>query len=655
MISKNIKKIITIILVVILASDILGAALFIGLLILADDNTETPSENYYNISEYEDPTIEVKIPATQYTIEQYNIDLHLDQSGSIRVSESYIILFDAYCHKINLKVPIKYSLYRDSDTQVPIKATVSNISSSHDFRKTKSSGYQNIILHANQAFNSGDKVKFKTEYTYNTNDYAPKNMDEFLFNIIGGHLDKSIEKASFSLTTPGNLNEDKITFARNTTFAQGSENVLNDLNINYSIQGNKLSGNITKPLKKGENISIRIEYPDNYFTEKPKDNTFPIENILKIICVISVIIGIIIFFRWGKDRKYAAPVSFYPPRGYNSAEIGTLYNGEAGNREITSLLIYLANKGYWDIKKTMVSFSNGSREMKIIVFKKEAYTGNNSIEYTFFNNLRRISKFDNATGIRYVTEDMLFIDGIDISKNVLALLNSEFPEKDLYDYRVKIPTTILRIIIVATHIIGFIVPVYYDSISSRTVSMGVPIMETCCVIIGYITFFKLFKLSSNGNLGVHLCNFVAISVLGMFCLVGSFFPSFYSLSRLSAIDLTAISFVAVIILLILHCHMPKRNESYIQLLGEIEGFKNFLETTEKERIEEFVVDNPNYFYDILPYTYVLGISKTWIEDFGDLTFSISGNGITFEEGKIDFSNLQPFVQQPKQPEEESYI
>ena len=52
-----------------------------------------------------------------------------------------------------------------------------------------------------------------------------------------------------------------------------------------------------------------------------------------------------------------------------------------------------------------------------------------------------------------------------------------------------------------------------------------------------------------------------------------------------------------------------------EILGKIKGFKNFLETAEKDRLEALVNENPTYFYDILPYTYVLGVSDTWIKKF----------------------------------------
>ena len=55
------------------------------------------------------------------------------------------------------------------------------------------------------------------------------------------------------------------------------------------------------------------------------------------------------------------------------------------------------------------------------------------------------------------------------------------------------------------------------------------------------------------------------------------------------------------------------------MLGKIKGFKNFLATAEKDRLESLVNQNPTYFYDILPFMYVLGISNKWIEQIEDIT------------------------------------
>ena len=61
--------------------------------------------------------------------------------------------------------------------------------------------------------------------------------------------------------------------------------------------------------------------------------------------------------------------------------------------------------------------------------------------------------------------------------------------------------------------------------------------------------------------------------------------------------------------------MPKRNSYGNEMLGKIKGFKRFLETAEKLELESLVEKNPEYFYNILPYTYALGVSDKWISQF----------------------------------------
>lgn len=53
-------------------------------------------------------------------------------------------------------------------------------------------------------------------------------------------------------------------------------------------------------------------------------------------------------------------------------------------------------------------------------------------------------------------------------------------------------------------------------------------------------------------------------------------------------------------------------------MGRINGFKHFLSTAEKDKLEELVEEDPKYFYKILPYTYVLGVSSVWIKKFETL-------------------------------------
>ena len=74
-------------------------------------------------------------------------------------------------------------------------------------------------------------------------------------------------------------------------------------------------------------------------------------------------------------------------------------------------------------------------------------------------------------------------------------------------------------------------------------------------------------------------------------------------------------FLCIILLIIFIRLMPKRTAYGNKMLGRINGFKLYLETITPEEITKKMKDNPNFYYDMLPYAYVLGISKGWIKKF----------------------------------------
>ena len=67
----------------------------------------------------------------------------------------------------------------------------------------------------------------------------------------------------------------------------------------------------------------------------------------------------------------------------------------------------------------------------------------------------------------------------------------------------------------------------------------------------------------------------------------------------------------------------KRSEESNITLGKLKGFRNFLITAEKEKLEMLVAENPSYFYDIIPYTYALGVSDIWIKKFETMGLNYS--------------------------------
>ena len=76
--------------------------------------------------------------------------------------------------------------------------------------------------------------------------------------------------------------------------------------------------------------------------------------------------------------------------------------------------------------------------------------------------------------------------------------------------------------------------------------------------------------------------------------------------------------ISLIISIVCLVNMPKRSRQGNKKLGEILGFKKFIEVAEKNRLKKLLEENPSYCYDVLPYAYVLDVSEEWISKFETL-------------------------------------
>ena len=82
-----------------------------------------------------------------------------------------------------------------------------------------------------------------------------------------------------------------------------------------------------------------------------------------------------------------------------------------------------------------------------------------------------------------------------------------------------------------------------------------------------------------------------------------------------------------------------RTKAYTDKLNDILGFKNFIELAEKDQLEMMIEQDPQFYYHILPYAQVLGVSKLWENKFAALTVEppqwLSGNMVsTYIEFRI---------------------
>jgi hypothetical protein len=98
----------------------------------------------------------------------------------------------------------------------------------------------------------------------------------------------------------------------------------------------------------------------------------------------------------------------------------------------------------------------------------------------------------------------------------------------------------------------------------------------------------------------------------------SFLISFFITgSNITLLFWNGLVYLYVPLVLMLHCR--RRTELGLKYRSRLTGFRIFLETAERERIDMLAKQNLNYFYDILPYAIALGVTDTWGWKFEDIS------------------------------------
>ena len=318
-----------------------------------------------------------------YYIKSYNINMTVNEDNTFDITENITAYFNVPKHGIYRKIPLKNSITRTDGTKSSNRAKITDINVDAEFTTYNESGYK-VIKIGNADSTLTGQYSYTIQYKYNIGKDPLKNADELYFNLIGDEWNTNINKVSFNIIMPKSFDESLL------GFSSGDVGSTDSSNVNYRIQGNTIIGNSTNVLNAGQALTVRLTLPEDYFVgESSNIDIFSIFNI--IICIIFVLIADRLWSKYGKDEPVVETVEFYPPKGYNSAEVGFLYDGSVDTKAVISLLIFLANQGYLKIEeieeKGLFSKSKGFRITKI-----KEYDGNNECERIFFEGLFKCSR-----------------------------------------------------------------------------------------------------------------------------------------------------------------------------------------------------------------------------------------------------------------------
>ena len=548
-----------------------------------------------------------KYSSYEYVIDKYDINIIVNENNTFEITENITAYFNVPKHGIFRTIPLKNTITRLDGSKSNNRAQISNLNINNEYSTSRQNGNYKIQIGSKNETLTG-KQNYTIKYTYNIGKDPVKDYDELYYNLIGTDWDTVIGNVSFTITMPKNFDSSKL------GFSSGSKGSTENSNVNFIVNGNTITGNYNGILAPGKALTVRCELPEGYFVGAGF-TTSPMIYLMFIIPILGLIISFLLWCKFGRDNQVVETVEFYPPQGFNSLEIGFLYKGKADNRDVTSLLIYLANKGYIKISETEEK-SLFSKIQGFKITKLKEYDGNNVNEKIFLDGLFKkkpklkelLSENEMSTEsyVNEVTSIDLYDNFYITMKRILANINNKENKNKIFEKS----TSGKSIIIILLMIISVVTTIAIPTMEYAGFGELVLTLFLCAF---YIPFFAV---------GI----FAKLPLLfRVFWLGFTMFHSFFFFSSLPIAEAITtdpiyllgfiVGLVCLIGMIVCFKLMPKRNPYGNEILDKLRGFKNFLETVEKEKLEAMVMQNPSYFYDILPYTYVLGVSDKWIKKF----------------------------------------
>ena len=291
-------------------------------------------------------------------------------------------------------------------------------------------------------------------------------------------------------------------------------------------------------------------------------------------------------------------VNFDAPNKMSPLLMGKLIDGKIDSEDITSMIFYWADKGYLKINfddqrdptliRIVRALPQTAPDYEQIMFA-ELFNGLDAIKPSFLRN-----RF-------YITTD-----------KVTRMLNSK--TKGLYERKSVILSCIFAIIAgLMLGITPMLLTLFQISVRYFVFAPFIAVVPLLFVYV-FSTCLANNKFKTKKSAKILLVCLAAI--------IGAFLTLFYTVFVPSFI----FGIIPKILLCLITCVtvgtsviIVSRTKEYTQQLNEIVGFKNFIELVEKDKLEKLLEEDPEFYYHILPYAQVLGVSDKWEEKFKDIT------------------------------------
>lgn len=547
---------------------------------LIPNNEQTIQTEQFTVSNNLYSNNAVATSDSGFEIDNYSAKIDCSEGRKAKVTEQITVIYHEYRHGI----------YRDLNMANGEDYSKISVQGA-EFSLEKNYDYIRLIIGSADRY---ENMEVPIQYTISYHVVMPKfedSKDSLLYNVVPYGFTTSINSFDVDMTLPTST-------ILGLQVHSGYMGIEGNPYSEYELKGNHLliRNKEGMQLNSESGVGVRIDFPSGTLAKVV--NLEPLY--IFLVGAVILIAAIVVLFVFGRDDKIVEVVRFDPPYNMSPTDVGYLIDGKIDNEDITNLFFYWAKLGAMEIHE----------EDNNIVFVKTGELPDTCKPYekSLFASLFLTGKIVNPNNF-----NSTFIDKVVSCK---SSIKKEFAGK-IYTKQSK---NISKLFMLFAVLFVMIVSTLSDYIKYGAMDLSIGFLGIIIgfVVLGYYSMGKvlmehIFKIHQKNKRIMYFIGYgllgVVIAVAGMFLL--SFMQKF-----------TLIKSFCMIICPILTCwiapYICKRTDEYNEILGEILGFRNFILVAEKDRLEALVKDNPEYYYDILPYANVLGVTDILQDKFKDI-------------------------------------
>ena len=532
------------------------------------------------------PVITAPVSAADNTmyVTNYNVDVDVAENNSYDYHEHLDVYYVTAHHGIYRYLPKQGQ--KISKIRVP----------GYDVETYSQSGYEVVQIGSADYTLTGLNPY---DITYKISMYEDENeeMDMLLLNLIPTDWETEIENVKCTVTLPKEADLSKAEIFSGTYGTSGNED-----NAVLTTSEDGLTMTVTaQNVPAHHGITLQLPLPQGYWQGAMVFGKLSLFNYL--LFLLGPVGAAILWYLFGRDKHMVKTLEFYPPDDLTPGEMGYLIDGRADKADLISTIVYLADKGYMQIEDV------SRKKFKFIAVEAPG-TDEPTYVRTIYKGIfpgDKTEAFSTELGTKFGTK-------YETAKGQLA---SMFSGKKA----INRPDSVMARAgcAIAAIIPSFAYITWADANGEENGLFGIIWCSIHLLISVALLCSAYDNVRSSSKVKTVLKCIGAIWFFTMgTVLISAGSEAFSLLSRSQTILITVLLLAGTLISMFFSVIAIARTDKYVDLLGRVLGFRDFIKTAELDKLNELVEEDPQYFYHIMPYAYVFGLSNRWIKNFEDI-------------------------------------